>query len=165
MKTTQIKKNLTNFKLSLLGPHKTGAKWTVQGNGVRPVAFSSAKSAGNHFDFLAKVLLVYDLQLDQVVALAMGSTASKRERIRNWLLSGQGITSDDLKPIQGINFAIRRNWRNQANIVCDGLRAPLGKNSLRSLMKKKAGSIPTRIGSRAPNSANYIEHRRVHPKK
>ncbi|MEB1301546.1 hypothetical protein ABFU52_13185 [Xanthomonas campestris pv. campestris] len=165
MKTTQVKKNLTNFKLSLLGPHKTGEKWTVQGNGVKPVAFSSAKSAGNHFDLLAKKVLVYDLQLDQVVALALGATARKRERIRNWLLSGQGITSDDLKPIQGMNFAIQRNWRNQANTVCAGLRAPLGNNSLRSLMKKKAGRIPARIGSRAPNSANYIEHRKVRPKK
>ncbi|MFA4626386.1 hypothetical protein P2A10_02135 [Xanthomonas perforans] len=164
MKTTQVKKNLKNFKLTLHGPNKTGAKWTVQGRGVKSTKFSSATSAANHFDLLAKELLVYDFQLNQVVAIAMGAAARKQERIRKWLLSGQGVTSQDLEPIQGMNFSIPRNWRNQANAICDGLRAPLGKNSLRSLMKKKADSIPTKIGSRVPNSAKYIKYRKVRPK-
>ncbi|WP_267122966.1 hypothetical protein [Xanthomonas sacchari] len=159
MKTTQVKKNLKNFKLTLQGPHKTGAKWTVQGMGVKPTAFSSATSAAKHFDRLAKQLLVYDFQLNQVVALAAGAVTRKQERIRKWLLSGEGITSHDLESIQGMSFAIPRNWRIQANDICDGLRAPLGKNSLRSLMKKKADNIPTKIGSRAPNGAKHIKNR------
>lgn len=165
MKTTEVKRNLKNFKLSLHGPYKTGAKWIVKGKDVESVEFTSATSAARHFDLSAKELLIYELQLDQVVALAIKSTTRRQAKIKEWLLSAKGISSSDLAPIQRMKFSIPRQWRSRVTGICNELNTAVGKNLLRTMMKRKAGSICFKTGAGAPGSVRHLEHHRVRQKK
>lgn len=141
MRVEDAKKILHHFNLSLSHSCEDGERWAVNGKDLETTSFPSLDSACQHYDQIAKQLLTYSYQIEQIVNHANAAVTARRKRIKKWLLTGNGIKSSDIDFIRSQAFHIPQDWRHQAEAICQEFDAPLSLDLLNPIMKKKADSI------------------------